>query len=170
VDFGLTTKVRADAELSFEPLFHNPFGVVFAPDHPLGRKRGKLKWADLAPYRIVGYTSDTGMQGLLTGAAELPEEVKNPFYRVSSTAVISTLVGRGLGVSVMPSLAALREPLNALTFRLLDEPRLTREISLVRRAGRSLSPAAESMLELLRAGIVRLGERKDSMTTVPRRR
>jgi DNA-binding transcriptional LysR family regulator len=169
VDFGLTTKVKADPELSFEPLFHNPFGVVFAPDHPLGRKRGKLKWADLVPYRIVGYTADTGMQGLLTSAEGLPEQVKNPFYRVSSTAVITALVGRGLGVSVMPSLAALRDPLSTLTFRLLEEPRLTREISLVRRAGRSLSPAAESMLALVRAGIVTLGEREDSRTSLPPR-
>lgn len=166
VDFGLTSQARPDPALSFEPLFSNPIGVVFAASHPLGRKRGKLGWDDLAPYRLVGYTADTGMQGLLATAEGLPAQVREPFYRVSSTAVIEALVSRGLGVAVMPSLAALREPLNTLSFRLLDSPRLTREIALVRRAGRSLSPAAEAMLEMVKTQVAKLAGRRESMTTL----
>lgn len=166
VDFGMTIQASPDPALTFEPLFSNPFGVIFAPDHPLGRKRTALRWSDLAPYRIAGYTSDTGMQGLLTAAAGVPQEVRDPFYRVSSTPVIASLVARGLGVAVMPSLAALPEPLRKLSFRLLERPLLTRDISLVRRAGQGLSPAAQAMLEIVRERITELADQRDSMTTL----
>lgn len=166
MDFGLTIQAQPDAALTFEPLFSNPFGVVFAPDHPLGDTAGPLRWEDLLPYRLVGYTLDTGMQTLLDAAPGLPQQVREPFYRVSSTPVIVSLVGRGLGVAVIPSLAALPEPLRQLSFRLLEQPLLTRDISLVRRAGQGLSPAAQAMLEIVCARIAQLADQRESLTTL----
>ncbi|TCK35062.1 regulatory helix-turn-helix LysR family protein [Paraburkholderia sp. BL8N3] len=62
VDFGICSPWEPDAELVFEPLFEDCFGVVFAPHHPLATGDGELSWEEVSGYRIVGFSSDLGMQ------------------------------------------------------------------------------------------------------------
>ncbi|MFP3557852.1 LysR substrate-binding domain-containing protein [Paraburkholderia sp. SIMBA_049] len=147
VDFGICSPWEPDAELVFEPLFEDCFGVVFAPHHPLAASAGELSWEEVAEYRIIGFSPDLGMQHQLSRTAGLSQEVREPRYRVSNTSTIETLLTRGLGVSVMSALAARRAPLDRLSLRLLSKPILTRTVGVVRRQGKSPSPAAATMLE-----------------------
>jgi DNA-binding transcriptional LysR family regulator len=134
----------------FEPLFEDCFGVVFATHHPLAATSDALSWEALAEYRVIGFSADLGMQHQLTHTAGLSEQIREPRYRVSNTSAIETLVARGVGVSVMSALAAQRTPLDRLQLRLLSKPQLTRTVGVVRRQGKTLSPAASTMLEYVR--------------------
>ncbi|HEY3598350.1 MAG TPA: LysR family transcriptional regulator [Paraburkholderia sp.] len=156
VDFGICSPWEHDPELVFEPLFEDSFGVVFAPHHALAAGEGDLSWEDIAGYRIVGFSPDLGMQHQLSHTAGLSLEVREPRYRVSNTSTIETLVARGVGVSIMSALAAQRAPLDRLSLRLLSKPVLTRTVGVVRRQGKSLSPAALTMLQHIRQAVPQL--------------
>lgn len=157
VDFGICSPWEPDAELVFEPLFEDSFGVVFAPHHPLADSDAELTWDEIAPFRIVGFSPDLGMQHQLTHTLTLSPDIREPRYRVSNTATIETLLTRGVGVSVMSALAAQRAPLDRLCLRLLCAPVLTRTVGVVRRQGKSLSPAATTLLHHIRMNIAQLG-------------
>ncbi|WP_394782008.1 LysR family transcriptional regulator [Undibacterium sp.] len=157
VDFGICSLWEADPELVFEPLFEDSFGVVFASHHPLASSADDICWDEIAKYRIIGFSSDLGMQHQLSSTAALRKEVREPRYRVSNTATIETLLTRGLGVSVMSALAAHREPLNKLNMRLLSGPVLKRIVGVAWRESKSLSPAAAQMLEHIRKKLPLLG-------------
>ncbi|CDY75005.1 Transcriptional regulator, LysR family [Caballeronia glathei] len=156
VDFGICSPWEPDAELVFEPLFEDCFGVVFAPHHPLAAGDGELSWEEVSGYRIVGFSSDLGMQHQLSHTPGLSQEVREPRYRVSNTSTIETLLARGVGVSIMSALAAQRAPLDRLSMRLLSKPVLTRTVGIVRRQGKSLSPAAATLLQHIRATVPQL--------------
>src|SRR4030095_14240113 len=63
---------------------------------------------------------------------------------------VSTLIGlveAGLGVAVVPQLTVPRRPASVVGIPL--DPRVTRTIGLIQRAGRTLSPAADAFAKLL---------------------
>ena len=153
VDFGICSPWEPDAQLSFEPLFEDMYGVVTAPDHPLARQDGELTWKELQSYRILGFSADLGMQHQLTQTNALSQDFREPRYRVSNTSTIATLLARGVGVSAMSALAARRAPLDSLSFRSLKEPTLTRTVGILTRTGRSLSPAAIAMMTEVRRAL-----------------
>jgi len=60
------------------------------------------------------------------------------------------MVAAGLGVAALPEMAANVGPDEGIVRRRLREPDLRRPIGLVTLRGRSLSPAAQAMVDLLR--------------------
>lgn len=148
VDIGIASKWSDDPELQFTPFLIDRFGIVCPPQHPLAKKKEKITWTDLADYRCVGLSTDTGIRAILREKTELPPSIAAPFYEVSSTTGMEALVSAGLGVSVIPALAAQRQPLADLCFREIHEPVVERVICLITHRQRTLSHAAESFLEL----------------------
>ena len=61
------------------------------------------------------------------------------------------MVAAGLGVAALPEMAANVGPDEGIVRRRLREPDLRRPIGLVTLRGRSLSPAAQAMVETLKA-------------------
>lgn len=148
VDIGIASKWNDDPDLVFTPFLVDRFGIVCPLQHPLAKKKEKVAWTDLADYRCVGLSTDTGIRAILREKTELPPSVATPFYEVSSTTGLEALVSAGLGVSVLPALAAQRQPLGDLCFRELHAPVADRVICLVTHRQRTLSHAAASFLEL----------------------
>jgi len=91
----------------------------------------------------------------------LPATLREARYATSSSHSLLAMLKRGLGISVLPALTALEAPLEGLVFRPLTEPMLDREICLITRRGRALSPAAQALLErvleVVRAGALPAG-------------
>jgi DNA-binding transcriptional LysR family regulator len=68
---------------------------------------------------------------------------------VSTPAGLADMVKAGLGVSILPALAASTSAFSTLTFMPLQSPELQRKIYIITRKGRALSPAAETMMIML---------------------
>jgi LysR family carnitine catabolism transcriptional activator len=151
-DFGISSPVEHLQSLKYTALFEDRFAVVYASGHPLGKLK-RIRWKDLAPYQVIGFSQDSRLasQISLMQATSVPEQVRKPRYQVSHTTTIRSLVDRGLGISVMPSLSAKREPLDSLQCRLLEEPTYRRQVCLIEIAQRGRSPAAQALLELILA-------------------
>lgn len=150
VDFGISSPLERLPNLKYTALFRDQFAVVFGETHALARRR-RVRWKDLAPYQVIGFSQDSrlAMQMRQMQDAAVPEQARNPRYQVSHTATIQSLVDRGLGICVIPSLSARRVPLNSLQCRLLQEPAYHREVCLIESAQRGLSPAARALLDLI---------------------
>ncbi len=148
-DFGITSKWADDPGLDFRPLIRDRFGVVCRGDHPLARVKGRIPWKRLQAQRYIGLAADTGIRTMLQSTPGLPPAVRAPHFEVSSTSSLYAMLDAALGISVLPALAAHLTPLDRLAFRELAEPQLEREICIITRRGRALSPAAQSMLAMI---------------------
>lgn len=151
VDIGLASKWADDPDLEFTPLLVDRFGVVCPAGHPLMKRKANLTWDDLKEWHCVGLSASTGIRTILREQTELPASVAVPFYEVSSTTGLEALVSAGLGISVLPALAAQR--LTGLGFRDLHEPVAERTICLITHRQRTLSPAAQAFVDLAKAHI-----------------
>ena len=123
---------------------------------PRGRRRaapgrdGTVRWADLAGRQLVGVVDETGIIALLRARADLPIEAAAPFHEASSTTSQAALVKAGLGVALLPALAAerVREP--GLAYALLARPTMVRTVCLIRHLDYPLSPAADALIGAIR--------------------
>jgi DNA-binding transcriptional LysR family regulator len=73
------------------------------------------------------------------------------FYEVRHVSTLVGLVEAGLGVAAVPRLAMPGSDHPTLVSVPLVEPTITRTMGLIRRRGRSLSPAAQQLYDLLLA-------------------
>lgn len=149
VDFGLASMWEPDQDLEFAKVVRDPFGLVCRSDHPLAASTEPIAWRDLAETTFLGLAPDTGIRPLLYKVDDLPDNVRAPQFEMSNIATLEGMLAAGIGVSALPRLTVPDHHRADLVFRRLCEPGVTREICLITRRGRSLSPAAESMRELI---------------------
>lgn len=157
VDFGVGGNHSDQPDLSYTPILRDRFGVVFCKGHRFNQAGAKaltsLPWKALASEELLLLSTDTGIRAQLaqTPAGDtLREGLDRPAIEVSNPAGLAALVEAGIGLSVLPALAAGTRSFAQLGFRPLSEPALYRDLYIIRRRGRSLSPAAHAMLQLLR--------------------
>jgi DNA-binding transcriptional LysR family regulator len=150
-DIAITSLWSQHPRLAFAPLLTDRFGAVFHTGHPLAMQTGDIPWEALANERCIGLTDATGIRTILRAEQGLPTSVTNPFYEAATTTSLEMMVQQGLGVAVLPALAAVRSPLSTLPFRPLMQPAASRTIGSISIAGAKPSRAAHKLLE----GIVR---------------
>jgi len=147
VDFGVSSLGQPDPRIAFKPLLQDSFGVLCRADHVYAKGSKPLPWDALRDQPILGNV----MHRLLadTPAARL---VAHPRIHVSNLPTLLALVEEGLGVTPIPALAF---PPNrkSLAFVPLVRPVRKRTIGTMSLAGRSLLPAAQALIELLRQHI-----------------
>ncbi|SEO78725.1 LysR substrate-binding domain-containing protein [Aquisalimonas asiatica] len=136
VDFGITSALGPLEEFRVEPVYHDRIGVVFRDDHPLATATGALAWEALRPYKLIR----NGTSRLLEHTEAAPLLAGSQLY-VSNMISLLALLEAGMGITTLPRLA-LPPDHPRLRFRPLGRPQVEREISIVRPARRSLSPAA----------------------------
>src|SRR6185369_12573002 len=122
-------------------------------DHPLARKRGAVRWDVLARERFVGLSDETGIGAFLRTLPNMPDPVRAPFYEAHTTTSQAALVAAGLGIGLLPALAAARAPISTLRFRPLTGPKLEREICIITHRSRPQSPAAQAFTEQVRSAL-----------------
>jgi len=107
-----------------------------------------VAWADLAAHDFITMAQTSGNRLLIDQAlAGVPERPPIVCEAQHVTTMLG-LVEAGLGVAAVPALAMPVEDHPVLVSVPLDSPVVTRRIGLIRRAGRSLPPAAQQLYEL----------------------
>lgn len=148
VDFGLTSRWADAPGLQFDPLLEDCFGVLYR-EGDAGLRRGgdgTMRWSDLAERKLVGVVDETGIMALLRARADLPIEAAAPFYEASSTTSQAALVKAGVGVALLPALAAQRVLEPGLAFALLARPTVVRTLCIIRHKEYVPSPAALALV------------------------
>jgi LysR family carnitine catabolism transcriptional activator len=147
VDFGIVALPSEPSELSMETLLRDPFVVVCRSDSALAARKS-LGWGDLADQPLI-----------LGGIGKLRRDVESaslqaglsirPRFVVRQIRTALALVEAGLGVTLIPRLhrqEALQAGLAAIPARMA----LERELVIVRRPDRTLTPAIEYLIECFR--------------------
>jgi DNA-binding transcriptional LysR family regulator len=153
VDFGIGGNHSEQPELSYFPLLRDRYGVVLAPDHPLAQQQGAIAWQELKHEKLLMLSTDTGIRAQLSrnpAGHGIELVLAHPSIEVSNPAGLAALIDTGLGLSILPALAAGTHSFEQLRFRPLDHPAIYRDLYIIHRLGRSLSPAADVMLQLVR--------------------
>ncbi|HYH30420.1 MAG TPA: LysR family transcriptional regulator [Pseudonocardia sp.] len=136
----------ADPGVDVDPLLTEPLLAVL----PAGREAPEqLPLATLRDEAWIAPHSDTALRTVLDRACGLAGFAPSIDYASDDYTVIVALVAAGLGVSLLPRLAA--ESLSAdVQLRPVVEPALTRTVSLVTRAGGRAHPAISALSRCLR--------------------
>lgn len=158
-DFGLNYIGMQEPELEFTPLLKEPYVLACPAGHPLARRRS-VRWAELADYPHSRVSHASRNRLLIDQAlAELPP-LPRPVCEVRHVSTLIGMVENGMGVAVVPQLTLPHKPA-AVVGVPLEQPAIARTIGMIRRTGRSLSPAASAFAEMItRASRGALASRK----------
>ena len=146
-DFALNYIGMQDPEVEFTPLLKEPYVLACPADHPLARRRS-VRWEELARYPFARVSHASRNRLLIDQAlAELPA-LPRPIIEVRHVSTLIGLVESGLGLAVVPQLTLPQRPASVVGVKLVH-PAISRTIAIIRRSGRSLSPAAAAFARLL---------------------
>ncbi len=158
VDFALTAANPAYADLDYMPLASDGFVLLIPKDHALAKSRKPLSWSEVAGLPHISMPLPSSVRQY-ADAALLEHRIRfAPQFELEHLASIKALVAAGLGVAALPELAANVGPDEGIVRRSLGHPDLRRPIGLVTLRGRSLSPAAQVMVDLLRKAMARFAQ------------
>ena len=146
-DFALNYTGMQDPEVEFTALLKEPFVVACPADHPFAKRRS-VRWEELAshPYALVSHESRNRV--LIDQALGEVKHIPRPVCEVRHVSTLIAVVENGLAIAVVPQLTLPRSSETVVGVPLTN-PSITRTIGLIRRRGRSMSPAAAAFAALL---------------------
>lgn len=147
-EFGLTSGTIGNAELSSEALMEDPFCVVFRKDDPLA-KRKQVRWADLSGRKLIMLNSTSGSHQIIGESLRQAGIEADTVLELAQPSSVHGMIEGGIGIAVVPLLAAPRPSDLVLKTRPLHAPQVSRTILLVSRRDHSLSPAASAVWNAL---------------------
>jgi DNA-binding transcriptional LysR family regulator len=148
-DFALTVKpARTGDDMLFEPCMEDPFYLVCTRDHPLAAKP-TVTWKELEGENLIELSTTSGMYRIVRDELMRRRVNVRNAVPVSHLSTVHGMLEAGFGISVLPSLALPVPSHPTLTARPLSRPRLSRTLGIYRRSDRSLSPAAQGLLDVI---------------------
>lgn len=149
VDFGVTGEAASDAELHFTVLGADEMVAVALPGHAIEQLK-RVTLEALLEYPLILMSRGSSVRRLVDNAfaerGHLVTPVQEPVYM--STAV--AMVRADLGVALLPSSASELRAATDLRSHHIAHRGMSRQIGIVLKRGRSLSPAAEEFERFLR--------------------
>jgi DNA-binding transcriptional LysR family regulator len=150
VDFGLGTPEGAAADVDTEKMVGDWLALVCRPEHPLASRR-QVRWSDLAGMPVITVRPGYGIRSLIDGTAARAGVALEVRHEVAFLSTALWMTQCGLGCSIMPSAYARNGAYPELVVQRLLQPTVSRDISLVTRRGRLLSPAAQAFAQVMRS-------------------
>lgn len=155
-DFGVTTLFQKAPALDTALLLTDDYGAVYAGNHALDGEKAPLAWSRLAQHTMVGLHRANGIRALIDMHPKIAAECRNPAYEVGSMSSLQPLLVQGFGYAALPALAAKPLVAEGLRFKPLMLPKLRRQLYIVKKKGRTLSPAATALVEAMAASLARI--------------
>ena len=169
VDLGIGPVAGRDDALAASAFLVDTLEVACPAGHPLTRK-ARVTWRDLAAYPLIALSGETAIRQLVEERLAATGARFQPAYDVGHLATAIGLVDAGLGVAVLPSHARPLARMHDIRFLKLGAPAIRRDICLVTRRDRALSPAAESFRDFLVGYVKASGQRRDLLALEPGRK
>jgi len=147
-DFGINIIGTQEPEIAFHVILKEPFVVACHRDHPLATRQ-RVTWGELAAYDFMTVDKNSGNR-LLVDLALANSRVRPSWcFEARHVSTLLGLVEAGLGVAVVPRLSMPQGEHPTLTQLALVEPTIDRNVGLIRRHNRELSPSARKLYELI---------------------
>jgi DNA-binding transcriptional LysR family regulator len=143
-DIGFLQLPASKSAFKVQPLMTEPFVLLVAKTHALAQQKSVLLRQLSAESFIFykGRARDTALESCRKSGFE-----PNRVCESGELETVRALVAAGLGLAIVPRLAAGNLPATILTLA-IREPKMQRQIAAVWQKDRVLSPAAASLLQL----------------------
>lgn len=148
VDCGLGTFRAGEDGVASTAVTSDSLALFCPPAHPLAKLK-RLSWRELDGHPLVTLTRDSGIRLLVELGCETAQIGMAIAYEVSHVTTALSMVEAGLGVAVLPTYASVAARKGAIAAVPLVNPTITRDITLITQAGRSVSPALSSFARVL---------------------
>ncbi|MGQ2994737.1 LysR family transcriptional regulator [Variovorax sp.] len=149
VDFGVGTLQARTPGLDERVFVHDHLAVIADRDLPLPGGAAGITWRQLAALRLITVKPGYGVRNSIDAAAAEAGVRLEIAYEVTLLTTALAMAAGGLGPALLPaSILAHADP-SRLVARRLIRPTVARNIAVVTRQGRSLSPAAAAFADLL---------------------
>jgi LysR family transcriptional regulator, carnitine catabolism transcriptional activator len=145
VDFGISSLTTGDRALTSQVLLVDRLFAVVPTGHPLARKRS-TSVHELAKHPLVVMGKDSSARMIFEAGFDREGLVPTVAYEVTYASTVSGLVRAGLGVGILPESLAGTSGLQQIAIR---NQTMRRRIGIVMRAGRSLSPTADKLKQVI---------------------
>lgn len=148
IDFALTSLPIDDNRLEVRELFSEELLLALPPGHPLTRKRS-VALADLEGERLIVMKEGHCLGDQVLGFCERRDFKPAISFRSAQLETIQAMVSSGLGLSLIPAMAADWEREDLPEYRSLPSPRPERKIVALWPRQRPPSRAALEFLKLV---------------------
>jgi DNA-binding transcriptional LysR family regulator len=149
-DIGLGTFVRDPEGLVRTPLIREEL-LLFCPQGHSLAKIAQVKWRDIKKIPQIMLTGESAVRHLVDFGCTSAGISVQPEYEVALVSTALALVDAGFGVTVLPTSSASAIRGRRVVTRPLSYPTVSRQIDLISRHGRSLSPVAAEWVQRLRS-------------------
>lgn len=168
IDFALASRPIHDDRMEVRDLFAEELLVAIPPGHRLTRKR-IVRPADLQKERLIVMKEGHCLGDQVLGFCERRDLKPNISFRSAQLETIQALVCSGVGISLIPAMAARTEREDLPEYRSLSAPRPERQIVAVWPKQRQLGRAAVEFLKLIddRSRKQRAGVHRDASASLP---
>lgn len=144
-DFGISSLTTGDRDLESRVLTMDRLCAVVPKGHRLAKKRSTTV-QELARHALVVMGKDSSARMLMDQGFDREGLVPTVAYEVTYASTVSGMTAAGLGVGILPESVASASRLQVVPIR---NETMRRRIGIVMRAGRSLSPTADKLKQVL---------------------
>ncbi|MEO6053596.1 MAG: LysR family transcriptional regulator [Chthoniobacterales bacterium] len=148
IDFALVSNPIQDDRLEIRELFSEELLLALTPGHPLTRKR-TVAAADFEKERLIVMKEGHCLGDQVSHFCERRDLHPQISFRSAQLETIQSLVHSGLGISLIPAMAAQRSRTNAPEYRQLQAPKPERKIITVWPKQRPPGRAANEFLKMI---------------------
>ena len=150
IDFALASQPIQDESLEINELFSEELLLALPPGHRLTRKR-RVAFADLDGERLIVMKDGHCLGDQVLGFCDRRGVKPEISFRSAQLETIQALVSSGLGISLIPAMAARGAREDGLEYRSLQSPRPARKIVAVWPKQRPPGRAANEFLKMVSA-------------------
>lgn len=148
VDFGIGTPEQSAADVDTRTLRRDHLALVVPRTHPLAGQR-QVRWSQLGGHAVITVRPGYGIRPLIDATAARAGVALNVVNEVAFLATALWMADCGLGAAIMPAAYATHGASPQRVVLPLSAPRVSRDVALVTKRGRSLSPAAQRLADVL---------------------
>jgi LysR family hydrogen peroxide-inducible transcriptional activator len=150
IDFALVSQPIHDEQLEVQELFSEQLLLALPPGHPLARKRS-VAVGDLAGESLIVMKEGHCLGDQVLGFCDRREVKPKISFRSAQLETVQALVASGLGISLIPAMAAQSERKDLPKYRSLQSPKPQRKIVAAWPKQRPPGRAAKEFLKLIAA-------------------
>ncbi|MBR0844923.1 LysR family transcriptional regulator [Bradyrhizobium liaoningense] len=148
-EFAIGSVEGEFAEMTVETLTRGRLSAIGRRSADFAARRA-LTWDELAQLPTIAMRRETRIRMQIDQALLAQGKRLNPTYEVTLINTALAMTAQGLGLAILPATMLPADQFPTLIARPLVRPAITRPVSLLRRQGRTLSPAAQAFVATAR--------------------
>lgn len=149
VHFGIGTCEADEPGIDFEHLLADEMLLVFHAAHALTKVK-RVSIRQLMQHDLILTDAQSSIRKMIDRAFATAGYLPKPAYEVTYISTAFAFAREGLGVAILPASMMNANAMLGLEARRLGDDNLVRRIGIITRPKRSLSPATENLLTVLR--------------------